>query len=59
MRFLLLFNFNFFLNFLLWGSYKGGGQAWKDWEISGIEVYDVKFSESIKNYVIKSVLVLF
>lgn len=25
------------------GDYKGGGQIWKDWEISGIGVHDVKY----------------
>lgn len=35
----------FLINFggFFWGScYRGDGQIWRDWEVSGIEVHDVK-----------------
>ena len=49
---LLLFCFNFlvwigliFFKFSFVGHCRGKGRTWRDWEVSGIRVHDVKFAE--------------
>lgn len=46
---------NILLNCLLWGCYKGEGKLWRDTEMSGIGVCDVKFPKINKmNHVEKA-----
>lgn len=40
----------FYIIFILLGEgYRGGGQTWRDWEMSGIELVDVKFPKNQYN----------
>lgn len=36
----------FLIYLLLWGGYKGREQVWKDWEMWGFGVHNVKFPKS-------------
>ena len=50
--FLIIFYFYYFFFIFLWGGhYKGEGQIWRDREMSGIGVHDVKFPKNqLKKY---------
>lgn len=45
----IFFNFYFYFLFSFGGGYKCGVQTWKDWEINGLGVNDVKFPRINKN----------
>lgn len=50
----VLFLIFYFYSFLLGGNYKGGGQIWKAWEMSGMGVPDMKCPKvQDKNYIRK------
>jgi len=53
-RFFFVFVFVFFLFvlfcFLLGGSFRGGGQIWRDKKMSGIGVHDVKLCITVNRF---------
>lgn len=59
-NFLIIFHFYFifiisFYMFLMTGCYKGEGWIWKDWELSGVRVYDEKFPKNQYEIVFRNI----